>query len=193
MGLDIGSFVGGLGQGAQNVSVMQSQQKERELHDVQIKQAQLEYQKNQKEQEELDKPRTLGSLMSEKGSPDSEMYRAHQKFFTDNGLMNKDGMTTIRQIKTGGQIMDLRLKYYDMIQDAHLKDAQAKGADLLERIKKAEDPLKGNPEDAKKLREEAKKNEFGDLLVKIEIVLPEHLSAEELALFTKLAALRERK
>jgi len=36
----------------------------------------------------------------------------------------------------------------------------------------------------------AKKNEFGNLLVKIDIVLPDHLSAEEIALFTKLAALR---
>ena len=37
----------------------------------------------------------------------------------------------------------------------------------------------------------AKKNEFGNLLVKVDIVLPEHLSEEELDLFRKLAALRK--
>jgi curved DNA-binding protein len=37
----------------------------------------------------------------------------------------------------------------------------------------------------------AKKNEFGNLLVKIEIVLPENLSDEEIELFRKLAALRK--
>ena len=35
-----------------------------------------------------------------------------------------------------------------------------------------------------------KKNEFGNLLVKVDAVLPEHLSEEELALFRKLATLR---
>jgi curved DNA-binding protein len=37
----------------------------------------------------------------------------------------------------------------------------------------------------------AKKNEFGNLLVKVDIVLPEHLSEEEMDLFGKLAALRK--
>jgi curved DNA-binding protein len=37
----------------------------------------------------------------------------------------------------------------------------------------------------------AKKNEFGNLLVKVDIVLPEHLSGEEIDLFTKLAAGRK--
>ena len=37
----------------------------------------------------------------------------------------------------------------------------------------------------------AKKNEFGNLLVKVDIVLPEHLSEEELDLFRILAALRK--
>jgi curved DNA-binding protein len=37
----------------------------------------------------------------------------------------------------------------------------------------------------------AKKNEFGNLLVKIEIMLPENLSEEEIELFRKLAALRK--
>ncbi len=37
----------------------------------------------------------------------------------------------------------------------------------------------------------AKKNEFGNLLVKVDIVLPEHLSEEEIDLFRKLAALRK--
>ena len=37
----------------------------------------------------------------------------------------------------------------------------------------------------------AKKGEFGNLLVKVDVVLPEHLSAEEIGLFTKLAALRK--
>ena len=37
----------------------------------------------------------------------------------------------------------------------------------------------------------AKKNEFGNLLVKVDIVLPEHLSDEEIDLFGKLAALRK--
>ena len=36
-----------------------------------------------------------------------------------------------------------------------------------------------------------KKNEFGNLLVKINIVLPENLSAEETDLFRKLAAFRK--
>lgn len=36
----------------------------------------------------------------------------------------------------------------------------------------------------------AKKNEFGNLLVKVDIVLPEHLSVEEIDLFKTLAALR---
>lgn len=36
-----------------------------------------------------------------------------------------------------------------------------------------------------------KKNEFGNLLVKVNIVLPEHLSEEETELFKKLAALRK--
>ncbi|MGA2624884.1 MAG: J domain-containing protein [Bacteroidota bacterium] len=36
-----------------------------------------------------------------------------------------------------------------------------------------------------------KKNEFGNLLVKVDILLPEHLSEEEIDLFTKLAALRK--
>ena len=35
-----------------------------------------------------------------------------------------------------------------------------------------------------------KKNEFGDLLVKVDILLPEHLGEEEIDLFKKLAALR---
>jgi curved DNA-binding protein len=37
----------------------------------------------------------------------------------------------------------------------------------------------------------AKKNEFGNLLVKVDIVLPEHLSEEEMNLFRSLAALRK--
>jgi curved DNA-binding protein len=37
----------------------------------------------------------------------------------------------------------------------------------------------------------AKKNEFGNLLVKVDVVLPEHLSDEESELFRKLAALRK--
>ena len=37
----------------------------------------------------------------------------------------------------------------------------------------------------------AKKNEFGNLLVKIAVVLPEHLSDEERNLFRALAALRK--
>jgi len=37
----------------------------------------------------------------------------------------------------------------------------------------------------------AKKNEFGNLLVKIDILLPENLSTEEIDLFGKLAALRK--
>jgi curved DNA-binding protein len=37
----------------------------------------------------------------------------------------------------------------------------------------------------------AKKNKFGNLLVKVDIVLPEHLSEEEMDLFRKLAALRK--
>ena len=37
----------------------------------------------------------------------------------------------------------------------------------------------------------AKKNEFGNLLVKVDIVLPEHLSEEELGLFRSLEALRK--
>jgi curved DNA-binding protein len=37
----------------------------------------------------------------------------------------------------------------------------------------------------------AKKNEFGNLLVKVDIVLPEHLSEEEIVLFGKLAALKK--
>jgi DnaJ-class molecular chaperone len=37
----------------------------------------------------------------------------------------------------------------------------------------------------------AKKSECGNLLVKIDIVLPEHLSEEEMNLFGKLAALRK--
>jgi curved DNA-binding protein len=36
----------------------------------------------------------------------------------------------------------------------------------------------------------AKKNEYGNLLVKVDILLPEHLSEEEIGLFRKLAALR---
>jgi curved DNA-binding protein len=36
-----------------------------------------------------------------------------------------------------------------------------------------------------------KKNEFGNLLVKVDIMLPEHLSEEELDLFKKLSALRK--
>jgi len=36
-----------------------------------------------------------------------------------------------------------------------------------------------------------KKNEFGNLLLKVDIMLPEHLSKEEIDLFTKLAALRK--
>lgn len=36
----------------------------------------------------------------------------------------------------------------------------------------------------------AKKNEFGNLLVKVDILLPEHLNEEEINLFEKLAALR---
>ena len=36
----------------------------------------------------------------------------------------------------------------------------------------------------------AKKNKFGNLLVKVEILVPEHLSEEEIDLFRKLAALR---
>jgi curved DNA-binding protein len=39
----------------------------------------------------------------------------------------------------------------------------------------------------------AKKNEFGNLLVKVDIVMPQHLSEEEIGLFRKLAALREGK
>jgi curved DNA-binding protein len=37
----------------------------------------------------------------------------------------------------------------------------------------------------------AKKNEFGNLLVKVDILLPEHLSEEELDLFRKLESLRK--
>src|SRR5208283_4144510 len=37
----------------------------------------------------------------------------------------------------------------------------------------------------------SKKNEFGNLLVKVEIVMPEHLSEEEIGLFEKLEALRK--
>jgi len=37
----------------------------------------------------------------------------------------------------------------------------------------------------------AKKNEFGNLLVKVDILLPEHLSEEEIELFRKLAALHQ--
>ena len=37
----------------------------------------------------------------------------------------------------------------------------------------------------------AKKSEFGDLLVKVDISLPEHLSEEEIDLFRKLVALRK--
>jgi curved DNA-binding protein len=37
----------------------------------------------------------------------------------------------------------------------------------------------------------AKKNEFGNLLVKVDVVLPEHLNEEELDLVRKLAALRK--
>jgi curved DNA-binding protein len=37
----------------------------------------------------------------------------------------------------------------------------------------------------------AKKNEFGNLLVNVDIVLPEHLNEEEMELFGKLAALRK--
>jgi curved DNA-binding protein len=37
----------------------------------------------------------------------------------------------------------------------------------------------------------AKKNEFGNLRVKVDILLPEHLSEEEMELFRKLAALRK--
>jgi curved DNA-binding protein len=37
----------------------------------------------------------------------------------------------------------------------------------------------------------AKKNEFGNLRVKVDILLPEHLSEEEIDLFRKLAALRK--
>ena len=37
----------------------------------------------------------------------------------------------------------------------------------------------------------AKKNKFGNLLVKVDIVLPEHLSEEEIDLFRKLAALQK--
>ena len=37
----------------------------------------------------------------------------------------------------------------------------------------------------------AKKNEFGNLLVKIDIILPEHLSDEEIEMFRKLASLRK--
>ncbi|MGA9406574.1 MAG: J domain-containing protein [Bacteroidota bacterium] len=36
-----------------------------------------------------------------------------------------------------------------------------------------------------------KKNEFGNMLVKVDIVLPEHLSEEEIDLFKKLAALKK--
>jgi curved DNA-binding protein len=36
-----------------------------------------------------------------------------------------------------------------------------------------------------------KKNKFGDMMVKVEIVLPENHTEEELALFAKLAALRK--
>jgi curved DNA-binding protein len=39
----------------------------------------------------------------------------------------------------------------------------------------------------------AKKNEFGNLLAKVKIVLPEHLSEEEISLFKKLAAFRNQK
>ena len=37
----------------------------------------------------------------------------------------------------------------------------------------------------------AKKNEFGNMLVKVEVVLPEHLSEHEIALFKELAGLRK--
>ena len=37
----------------------------------------------------------------------------------------------------------------------------------------------------------AKKNEFGDMLVKVEIVLPEHLSEHETDLFKELAGIAE--
>jgi curved DNA-binding protein len=37
----------------------------------------------------------------------------------------------------------------------------------------------------------AKKNEFGNLLVKVNVVLPEHLSESEIKLFRELAALRK--
>ncbi len=37
----------------------------------------------------------------------------------------------------------------------------------------------------------AKKNKFGNLMVKVDIMLPEHLSEEEIDLFKKLAALRK--
>jgi curved DNA-binding protein len=37
----------------------------------------------------------------------------------------------------------------------------------------------------------AKKNKFGNLLVKVDILLPEHLSEEDMDLFRKLAALRK--
>jgi hypothetical protein len=36
----------------------------------------------------------------------------------------------------------------------------------------------------------AKKNEFGNLRVKVDILLPEHLYEEEIELFRKLATLR---
>jgi DnaJ-class molecular chaperone len=37
----------------------------------------------------------------------------------------------------------------------------------------------------------AKKNEFGNMLVKVDIVLPEHLSEHETDLFKELAGLRK--
>ena len=37
----------------------------------------------------------------------------------------------------------------------------------------------------------AKKNEYGDMLVKVEIVLPEHLNERETELMKELAALRK--
>ncbi len=56
--------------------------------------------------------------------------------------------------------------------------------------------LKGTP-NGKELRLQGlgmpvygKKNEFGNLLVKVDVLLPEHLSEEEIDLFKKLAALR---
>jgi DnaJ-class molecular chaperone len=38
-----------------------------------------------------------------------------------------------------------------------------------------------------------KKNEFGNLLAKVDIHMPDHLSEEELDLFRKLAALQKEK